>query len=102
MRYLTASVRGQRTVKSLDLFAYEWYDFEVYWRRQVKGKRMESRSSSNMTDEAFIAAFEGGSFGRTEFAHRSHLRMAWIYVRQLGVEGAIEKATAGIRAMAEK
>lgn len=58
-------------------------------------------SSLALSDEDFIAAFERGCFDRVSFPHRAHLRMAWLYVRHLGLARAIENATSGIRALAK-
>lgn len=56
----------------------------------------------HFSDDDFIATFERGGFDRSSFPHRAHLRMAWLYVRHLGLARAIDKATAGIRALAEQ
>jgi flavin reductase (DIM6/NTAB) family NADH-FMN oxidoreductase RutF len=62
---------------------------------------VEPISSLDLSDEDFIARFESAGFGRSDFPHAAHLRMAWIYVRHLGVEQAAHRAAAGIRAMAD-
>lgn len=54
----------------------------------------------SLTDEQFIEEFERCGFERSGFAHRSHVRMAWIYVRHLGLSRAVDRATAGIRKLA--
>ena len=58
---------------------------------------MRQISSLDIADEEFINTFERAGFERTNFPHRAHLRMAWLYVRHLGVQRATEKAAAGIR-----
>ena len=63
---------------------------------------MNQNSSLDLSDKDFIAEFERPGFDRSGFTHRAHLRMAWLYVRHLGPARAIEKAAAGIRAMADK
>src|SRR5689334_21904663 len=54
----------------------------------------------DLNDDEFLATFERAGFDRNGFPHRAHLRMAWLYVRRLGVDEAIERVTAGIRHMA--
>lgn len=54
-----------------------------------------------MPDEEFLAVFERGGFPGNAFPHRAHLRMAWLYVTDLGPERAIEKAAGGIRSLAD-
>ena len=63
---------------------------------------MNQLSSLDLSDEDFITAFERAGFDPGNFPHRAHLRMAWLYVRHLGIGRAIDKAAAGIRAMADK
>jgi hypothetical protein len=54
-----------------------------------------------MPDAEFLATFERGEFGGDAFPHRAHLRMAWLYVSDLGPEAAIAKAADGIRNLAQ-
>jgi flavin reductase (DIM6/NTAB) family NADH-FMN oxidoreductase RutF len=58
-------------------------------------------SSLDLPDGEFIARFERGGFSGAEFPHRAHLRMAWLYVRELGPDAAIDRAAGGIRNLAE-
>jgi hypothetical protein len=58
-------------------------------------------SSLLLDDDTFIATFERGGFGGDEFPHEAHLRMAWLYVTRLGPEAAIDRASAGIRRLAQ-
>src|SRR4029450_735599 len=37
-----------------------------------------------MNDDEFLAAFESATIANSEFRHREHLRMAWLYVRRDG------------------
>lgn len=62
---------------------------------------MTQSSSLYLGDEEFLTAFERAGFDRHDFPHRAHLRMAWLYVRRLGLEGAVDRVTAGIRSLAE-
>jgi hypothetical protein len=55
-----------------------------------------------MPDSEFLAVFERGGFPGNGFPHRAHLRMAWLYVTDLGPDMAIEKAAAGIRNLARQ
>jgi hypothetical protein len=55
---------------------------------------------SSMTDEEFLATFERGGFSAVEFPHRAHLRMAYLYIRQLGPASAADRLTTGIRRLA--
>jgi hypothetical protein len=57
-------------------------------------------SSLDLPDQEFLVEFERGGFASTNFPHRAHLHMAWLYVTSLGVEPAIEKVTMGIRNLA--
>ena len=42
------------------------------------------------SDAEFLEAFESGALPNTEFHHRDHLRMTWLYVSRLGAERAQE------------
>jgi flavin reductase (DIM6/NTAB) family NADH-FMN oxidoreductase RutF len=59
-------------------------------------------SSLDLGDEEFFTAFERDQFEGHAFPHRAHLRLAWLCVRHFGVHRAVERVTAGIRAIAEK
>ena len=63
---------------------------------------MTQPSSLELSDQDFLATFERAGFDRHNFPHRAHLRMAWLYVRHLGVERAVERVASGIRSLAEK
>jgi len=54
-----------------------------------------------MPDDEFLATFERGEFAGGAFPHRAHLRMAWLYVTELGPDEAIQKAATGIRNLAQ-
>jgi hypothetical protein len=52
-------------------------------------------------DEAnFVAGFRDGTLGTDQFHHRDHVRMAWLYVREFGLEAAVTRFTADLRAFA--
>jgi hypothetical protein len=50
-----------------------------------------------MTDEDFLAAFEGCTLPRTEWTHVAHLRMAWLYLTRLPFGDALQRVRDGIR-----
>jgi hypothetical protein len=56
--------------------------------------------SMSLTDEDFAHAFLSGALPPSRFHHRDHLRLAWVLVRQQGVEEATQAVTAGIRQFA--
>jgi len=51
-----------------------------------------------MTDQEFLTAFEQHTL--TEFPHRSHIRMAWLYLRASGWERGQEQIRQGIQQFA--
>ena len=54
-----------------------------------------------ISDAKLIAQFEDMSLPVTEINHLSHLRIAWLYLRDRSVDEAIDKVTGGTRAFAE-
>lgn len=48
-----------------------------------------------MTDQEFLEAFESG--GLSEFHHRDHIRMAWLYLMRFGFEDGSKRITDGIK-----
>jgi hypothetical protein len=53
-----------------------------------------------VTDDEFVGAFLAGSLPPTQFHHRDHLRLAWLFVRREGMQAAGDAAAAGIRRFA--
>jgi hypothetical protein len=53
-----------------------------------------------MTDHEFLRQFEDTTLPDDAFPHRAHIRMAWLYVRREGAEGAVAPITEGIRRFA--
>ena len=51
-----------------------------------------------LSDEDFLRQFEDCSYPYAHWTHRAHLRVAYCYVTRYGLEAAIPKVTAGIRA----
>lgn len=62
----------------------------------------DSRRSITADDEQFLASFETGQIANRDFHHRDHLRLAWIQIRRLGLERALESVTAAIRQFAAR
>ena len=52
------------------------------------------------SDAEFIAAFESCSLPNTEFHHADHVRLAWLYLRELPLMEALEKFRGGLRRFA--
>ncbi len=55
-----------------------------------------------MQDEDFIAAFESGSLAATEFDHRAHVRLGWLYLRNMPMAEAIDRFVAGLKAFTRR
>jgi hypothetical protein len=49
-------------------------------------------------DDEFLRQFEACTLPYLHWTHRAHLRVAYIYLTRLGLDGAVPKVTAGIRA----
>jgi hypothetical protein len=60
--------------------------------------RVEKSEAVGLSDEEFLRQFESCTYPYVHWTHRAHLRVAYCYVMQFGLEGAIPKVTAGIRA----
>lgn len=46
--------------------------------------------SSNMNDKVFLFQFKNCTLPPELFDHRAHLRLAWLHIRQCGIEQALE------------
>lgn len=44
-----------------------------------------------LTDGEFKEQFQNGTFQPASFTHEAHLRLAWIYIRQYGIDKAVEQ-----------
>lgn len=55
-----------------------------------------------MRDEDFVAAFEDGSLAAKEFDHRAHVRLGWLYLREMPMAAAIDRFTAGLKAFTRR
>jgi hypothetical protein len=53
------------------------------------------RSGGKMNDHEFLQAFEAATL--TAFPHRSHVRMAWLYMRRDGWEAGLQHIREGIQ-----
>jgi hypothetical protein len=53
-------------------------------------------------DDAFLAAFEGGTLPKEAFHHRDHVRVAWLCLRRDGPEAGAARFIAAIRSFAER
>jgi hypothetical protein len=59
---------------------------------------MDAATADGLSDSDFIAAFEQRILD--PFPHRFHLRVAWIHINTLGVDGAIARLSVEIKALA--
>ena len=50
-----------------------------------------------MTDAEFVSAFEDCSLGESQFHHRDHIRLGWIYLREMPVLDALARYSVGLR-----
>jgi hypothetical protein len=50
-----------------------------------------------MSDNEFLAAFEGCALPRSHWTHTAHVRMAWLFLTRLPFEAALDRIRNGIR-----
>ena len=50
-----------------------------------------------MSDEEFLAAFEGCTLPKADWTHAAHVRMAWLYLTRLPKSDALARVRGGIR-----
>ncbi len=55
----------------------------------------------SLSDQQFLQQFEQQILPASEFNHRGHLRLAWLYLNQYPLAEAIDKTAQGIKAYAE-
>jgi len=60
------------------------------------------QTHQQLTDNAFEQQFANSSLDPAFFTHEAHLRLAWIHLRQYGVEQAIENITTQLKAYVVK
>jgi hypothetical protein len=53
-------------------------------------------SGMSDSDAALLAAFEDGTYPFAEWTHRAHVRVAWVYLRRWGLDGALDRMRAGL------
>jgi hypothetical protein len=53
-----------------------------------------------MDDQAFLHAFETGTLPHSEFGHRGHIRIAWLYLRAYGWDEGVIHIREGIQRFA--
>ena len=51
-----------------------------------------------MTDDEFLSAFEARTLPFAQWTHRAHVKVAFLYLRDLPLDAALDKVRAGIRA----
>jgi len=61
----------------------------------------KSSGSAAMSDIEFRESYESQLFPAANFRHLDHVRLAWIYVRELGAEEAEQKMCTAIRRFAK-
>lgn len=52
------------------------------------------------SDAEFVAAFESCALPNTEFHHADHIRLAWVYLRELPLLEALERFRSGLQRFA--
>jgi hypothetical protein len=57
-------------------------------------------SAEALGDREFLEAFENGTLSETSFHHREHVRLAWIYLRNLPPAQALTRFSEGLRRFA--
>src|SRR5262249_61516758 len=62
--------------------------------------REERKEGRAMEDRDFVAAFEAGTLPNEAFHHRDHVRLAWLYLRELPPAQALTRFTEGLRRFA--
>jgi hypothetical protein len=59
------------------------------------------KNLKSMTDEEFARAFERGEVAAAEFGHHSHVRLAWVYLRESeSFDAAVARIRDGIKRFA--
>lgn len=55
----------------------------------------------DLSDEAFLASLADASMPPASFKHRSHLRLAWLHLREGATEAGVRSTVATIRSYAD-
>ena len=53
---------------------------------------------AHVTDDEFLSAFETHTLPFAEWTHRAHVKVAFLYLRDLPLDAALDKVPPGIRA----
>ncbi len=61
-----------------------------------------NRAELSRDDLSFIEAFEAGTILPGDWSHRSHIRMAWIYLRVMPFDEALQTVRVGLRRFAQR
>jgi hypothetical protein len=56
-------------------------------------------SRVRISDHEFLAEFESASISREQWTHRAHVRTAYLYVRRLPFQEALDRLRGGIKAL---
>lgn len=75
---------------------YERLGYAVEHRTSM-GKRLQD-ASSYWDDDSLLAAFEDTSFPLEAWTHRSHVRVAYLYLTQFDLEEAVGRMRTGLQA----
>ncbi len=63
---------------------------------------MKEQTHLDLSDGEFVTQFENLELDPTLFSHEAHLRLAWIYIKNHGLEEAVNKLCSGIKQFDEK
>src|SRR5678815_3784447 len=61
----------------------------------------ETSCYEGMNDAEFLHQFEACTLPFDQWTHRAHVKVAFLYIRQHGIDGAISRLRTGIRAYNE-
>ncbi len=56
-----------------------------------------SEQPAPLGDWTFVTAFETGRLPPSQFGHRDHVRLGYLYLHKHGLGGAIERMTSGLK-----
>lgn len=99
---LVESLNNYITINSIKNLPLDYYDKELLLspearKRWINGNlksieliRQEQKSHYKFTNLEFLSQFKNCEFDPNLFSHSAHLRLAWIVVRENGIQDAIE------------
>lgn len=79
---------------------YQTLGFTVEQRVNLGKELPENLQSEELSDEKFLRQFEDCSFPLSRWTHRTHVKMAFLYLRSGDFAAALEKIRVGIKAYA--